>query len=129
MSLEYALVTSSSLPDQVKESVQYVAVDKPQWLDLVDYSQDIVSEDPEQEILFLIVAKGTAAQEKADAEREATRQARIGELEARETRLDDKEQTELAEAKAESERLQSEDARKRSLRDKSKSIFNALYNR
>ena len=129
MSLEYALVTSSSLPDEVKESAQYVEVDKTQWLDLVDYSNDIVEQDPEQRILFLIVAKGTAAQEKADKEQEAARTARIAELEARESRLSELEAQELADAKAESERLREEDAHKRSLRDKSKSIFNALYNR
>lgn len=129
MSLEYALVTSSSLPDQVKESSQFVAVDKTQWLDLVDYSQDIVTQDPAQQILFLIVAKGTPEQEAADKEREETRLARISELEARETRLTELEETELAEAKAEAARLQAEDALQRTLRDKSKSIFNALYNR
>ena len=129
MSLEYALVTSSSLPDQVKESAQYVEVDKTQWLDLVDYSNDIVQQDPEQRILFLIVAKGTAAQEQADKEKEAARAARIAELEARESRLSSLEAQELADAKAEAQRLKEEDERQRSLRDKSKSIFNALYNR
>ena len=129
MSLEYALVTSSSLPDQVKASQHFVEVDKPQWLDLVDYSQDIVKQDPEQSILFLIVAKGTAAQEQADREKEAARQARIDELEAREHRLSTKEQEELSEAKQEQARLKVEDEHQRELRDKSKSIFNALYNR
>ena len=66
MSLEYALVTSSSLPSKVKESDHYVEVDKAQWLDLVDYSQEIVNQDPDQKVLFLIVAKGTAEQEAAD---------------------------------------------------------------
>ena len=129
MSLEYALVTSSSLPDQVRESAQFLSVDKTQWLDLVDYSQDIVNQDSTQEILFLIVAKGTPEQEAADKAREEARVARITELEARETRLSELEEAELAEAKAESERLQAEDSKKRALRDKSKSIFNALYNR
>jgi len=129
MSLGYALVTSSSLPDQVKASDHFVEVDKTQWLDLVDYSQDIVKQDPDQTILFLIVAKGTAAQEQADREKEAARVARINELEARESALDQKELDELAEAKDEQERMQADSERKAALREKSKSIFNALYNR
>lgn len=129
MSLEYALVTSSSLPQQVKGSDHFVEVDKVQWLDLVDYSQDIVNQDPSQEILFLIVAKGTEAQEKADAEKEAARLARIKELEAREDRLSQRESEELASEKEEAAKRESEQQRKQTLRSKSKSIFNALYGR
>ena len=70
MSLSYALVTSSSLPREVRKSPHYVSVDKDQWLDLVDYSQDLVNHDPEQKVLFLIVAKGTPEQEEADALRD-----------------------------------------------------------
>tara|TARA_R110002012_G_scaffold198055_3_gene366756 strand:+ start:196 stop:537 length:342 start_codon:yes stop_codon:yes gene_type:complete len=108
MSLEYALVTSSSLPEKVKVSSNYVSVDRDQWLDLVEYSQGLVDKDDSQKILFLIVAKGTAEQEnldnQADAEESAER-ARLDRLE-----------------KEESER-------KTNLRSKSKSIFNALYGR
>lgn len=66
MNLDYALVTDSSLPEQVKESVNYVSLDKDQWLDLVDYTADIVNEDPSQRVLFLICARGTPEQEEAD---------------------------------------------------------------
>ena len=66
MDLDYALVTSSSFPDQVRESVNYVSLDKDQWLDLVEYSEVIVNEDEGQEVLFLICAKGTPEQEEAD---------------------------------------------------------------
>jgi len=66
MNLDYALVTDSSLPEQVKESVNYVSLDKDQWLDLVDYTADIVNEDPNQRVLFLICARGTPEQEEAD---------------------------------------------------------------
>ena len=108
MSLEYALVTSSSLPEKVKGSSNYVSVDRDQWLDLVEYSQGLVDQDKSQKVLFLIVAKGTVEQEAIDS--------KSGEKEM-----------------AEQERLEreiSEDAeRKTQLRSKSKSIFNALYGR
>ena len=108
MSLEYALVTSSSLPEKVKGSSNYVSVDRDQWLDLVEYSQGLVDQDKSQKVLFLIVAKGTVEQEAIDS--------KSGEKEM-----------------AEQERLEreiSEDTeRKTQLRSKSKSIFNALYGR
>ena len=115
MSLSYALVTSSSLPNEVRKSPHYVSVDKQQWLDLVDYSQDLVTHDPEQKVLFLIVAKGTEEQEAEDALREQA-------------------ETEKAEAQEESEQAQlerekNEQEQKVKLRSKSKSIFNALYGR
>jgi len=66
MNLDYALVTDSSLPEEVKGSVNYVSLDKDQWLDLVDYTADIVNEDDTQKVLFLICARGTPEQEEAD---------------------------------------------------------------
>ena len=88
MNLDYALVTDSSLPEQVKESVNYVSLDKDQWLDLVDYTAEIVNEDEEQKVLFLICARGTPEQEEADrlrkeeaAKEEAELYARLRDLE------------------------------------------------
>jgi len=108
MSLEYALVTSSSLPNKVKDSSNYMEVGKEQWLDLVDYSNDLVNADPSQKILFLIVAKGTAEQEAADNEaQEAIAQSKQEEIEEQQRAMEEK----------------------RLLRKKSKSIFNALYGR
>tara|TARA_R100000008_G_C3575499_1_gene165005 strand:+ start:1208 stop:1792 length:585 start_codon:yes stop_codon:yes gene_type:complete len=70
--LQYALVTSSALPEEIAESEQYVELEKTQWLDLIDYSEQLVKTDEDQEILFLIVAKGTQDQiEKDQARREA----------------------------------------------------------
>jgi hypothetical protein len=115
MSLNYALVTSSSLPNQIRKSPHYVSVDKDQWLDLVDYSQDLVNHDPDQKVLFLIVAKGTEEQEAADA-------ARTEEEEAAE-------QEEEAAQKAAREKAAEDQEKKVKLRSKSKSIFNALYGR
>jgi hypothetical protein len=115
MSLNYALVTSSSLPNEIRKSPHYVSVDKDQWLDLVDYSQDLVTHDPEQKVLFLIVAKGTEDQEAADAMR--TEEAAAAE-----------EEEEAAE-KAAREKAAEDQEKKVKLRSKSKSIFNALYGR
>ena len=126
MSLEYALVTDSSLPEEVQGSDHYVSVNKEQWLDLVDYSSDLVTQDPTQRILFLIVAKGTDEQEAADAaDREAVEAAalaRQNELQSTTTELEQLKQAALEKEKAAQEK-------RAELRQKSKSIFNALYGR
>ena len=80
MSLEYALITDSSLPIEVKESDYYVSVDKEQWIDLVDYSENLVNQDSSQKILFLIVAKGTAEQESEDSKRRQMEQQELDKL-------------------------------------------------
>jgi|TARA_Y100000289_G_scaffold62654_1_gene72132 hypothetical protein len=137
MSLEYALITDSSLPDEVKESEYYVAVDKKQWLDLVDYSEGLVNADPEQRILFLIVAKGTPEQEQADEERKraeelAEEERRRKEQAEREALMNQKTaaELELLEKEKEEEEAREKAAREKALlREKSKSIFNALYKR
>lgn len=135
--MEYALITDSSLPNEVKESDYYVAVDKKQWLDLVDYSEGLVDADPTQKILFLIVAKGTPEQEEADAERkrqeELEEQDRMRrEAEEREKLVNEKTaaELELMEKQKQEEEAKEKAARERALlREKSKSIFNALYKR
>jgi len=129
MSLEYALITDSSLPNAVKESEYYVSVDKKQWLDLIDYSEGIVDQDPNQKILFLIVAKGTPEQEAEDAKR------RQEEKEEKERLA--KEKLDLEKSLSEQERINQEKKaaealarqEQEDLRKKSKSIFNALYRR
>ena len=73
--VEYALVTSSALPGEIQESEHYVGLEKEQWLDLVDYSAELVETDEQQEILFLIVAKGTAEQQAEDDARRASKGA------------------------------------------------------
>lgn len=137
MSLDYALITDSSLPNTVKESEYYVTVDKKQWLDLVDYSEGLVNADPDQKILFLIVAKGTPEQEAADAERkrqqeleEEERQRKL--QEEREALVSEKTavELELLEKQRSEQEAQERAAREKALlREKSKSIFNALYKR
>jgi len=137
LSLDYALITDSSLPDEVKESEYYVAVDKKQWLDLVDYSEGLVNADPDQKILFLIVAKGTAEQQAADAERK--RQQELEEEEKQRKLEEEREslvsqktaaELELLEKQRAEQEAQERAAREKALlREKSKSIFNALYKR
>ncbi len=78
--LQYALVTSSALPNEIQESEHYIPIDKEQWLDLVDYSTEVVKTDEDQEILFLIVAKGTEEQQKKDDERRAQKEKERFEL-------------------------------------------------
>lgn len=122
MNLDYALVTSASLPDQVKESVNYVSLDKAQWLDLVDYSEQLALDDPDQKILLLICARGTAEQEEADRRQQQ-------ELEAMEAST--KEQLEEARRikEEQEQKLSAQEAKRAELRKKSKSIFNSLYGR
>tara|TARA_B100000214_G_C23845004_1_gene570642 strand:- start:17 stop:550 length:534 start_codon:yes stop_codon:yes gene_type:complete len=78
--LKYALVTSSALPNEIKESDHYIDLEKEQWLDLIDYSTEVVKTDENQEILFLIVAKGTSEQQAEDDARRAKRDAERLEL-------------------------------------------------
>lgn len=126
MSLDYALITSSSLPDEIKSSDYYVEVDKQQWLDLIEYSEDLVDSDPTQKVLFLIVAKGTPEQEKADAEK---KQAKILELEKLKREKDNAQQQLTEKEMAEQALREAEQKSRDSLRKKSESIFNALYKR
>lgn len=120
MNLDYALVTSASLPDQVKGSANYVELDKSQWLDLVDYSEELAGTDPDQQILLLICARGTAEQEEADTLRQQ-------ELESMENTTREKleEAERLKREREENDRQLRSDREK--LRQKSKSIFHALY--
>jgi hypothetical protein len=126
LSLEYALITDSCLPEEVKKSEYFVAVDKKQWLDLIDYSEGLVDADPNQKVLFLIVAKGTPEQEEEAARKKAERQQEWEKLNAEK---EGAEQQLLAKELAEKERLKREREEKTKLRKKSESIFNALYHR
>lgn len=126
LSLEYALVTDSCLPEEVKKSEYFVAVDKKQWLDLIDYSEGLVNADPNQKVLFLIVAKGTPEQEEEAAQKKAEQQREWQKLNAEK---EGAEQQLLAKELAEKERLKREQEERAELRKKSESIFNALYHR
>ena len=114
------------MPEEVKKSEYFVAVDKKQWLDLIDYSEGLVDADPNQKVLFLIVAKGTPEQEEEAARKKAQRQQEWERLNAEK---EGAEQELLAKELAEKERLKREQEEKTKLRKKSESIFNALYHR
>lgn len=122
MSLEYALVTSSSLPNKVRESDYYTEVDKAQWLDLVDYCQTLNAQDPNQSVSFLIVAKGTEEQESADQARRESEAAAVASKSEREKAA-------TAEHKAADLAASAARREQQKLRERSKSIFNALYRR
>jgi hypothetical protein len=129
VSLEYALITDSSLPIEVKESDYYVSVDKEQWIDLVDYSENLVNQDSSQKILFLIVAKGTAEQESEDSRRREIEQQELNRLSEEKKSLEHS-LSEQDRAKQEQDELAAQNRLDREdLRSKSKSIFNALYRR
>ena len=87
--VEYALVTSSALPSEIQASEHYISLDKPQWLDLGDYSADLVNSDENQEILFLIVAKGTSEQQAEDDARRAQKKKAFLDLESGKEELND----------------------------------------
>lgn len=133
MDLEYALVTSSSLPDQVRESQYYATLNKEQFLDLVDYSEVLVTEDKTQKVLLLMVAKGTEEQSEEDLRRK--REAELALKRAADSQAENLSRAEataakLAREKAELEATSAEDeARRKSLRERSRSIINGLYNR
>ena len=120
MNLEYALVTSTSLPDQVKDSTNYVSLDKAQWMDLVDYSEDLVNEDPEQRVLLLVCARGTAEQEEAD-------KLKSQELSTMESETRRKLEEADALKRSREEEMAARQSNRADLRKKSKSLFNALY--
>ena len=127
MSLEYALITSSSLPSEVKSSEYYVSVDKTQWLDLIEYSEGLVNSDPSQKVLFLIVAKGTPEQEAEDERRRQEKLAEVEEFNRSKLEMEKSiaEQNALEEARRLQAKEQSEKDKQRSkeLRAKSKIYF------
>ena len=133
MDLEYALVTSSSLPDQVRESDYFTTLSKAQFLDLVDYSEVLVGEDSTQKVLLLMVAKGTPEQEAEDEDRrKREKEAEATARATQEAALSEAEASRAALAEAEAERIKmeaEEQGRRKALRDRSKAIMNGLYNR
>tara|TARA_R110001592_G_scaffold130031_5_gene343060 strand:- start:13401 stop:13781 length:381 start_codon:yes stop_codon:yes gene_type:complete len=126
MSLEYALITDSSLPEEVKGSEHYISVDKKQWLDLIDYSEGLVESDSDQRVLFLIVAKGTPEQEAEDKERKRKEKEEWDNLYTEKSAA---ENALLSKEQEEKNRLKLQAQEKSKLREKSESIFNALYRR
>jgi hypothetical protein len=126
MSLEYALITDSSLPEEVKDSEHYISVDKKQWLDLIEYSEGLIESDPDQRVLFLIVAKGTPEQEAEDRERKRKEKEEWENLHKEKSEA---QRELLSKEQEEKDRLELQAQEKSKLRERSESIFNALYRR
>ena len=122
MDLEYALVTSSSLPDKVKTSKNYLEVDKDQWYDLVEYSKKLKAHSEKEKVLVLIVAQGTPEQQEEERRQEEEEAKRIAALE-KQSEEAEREKLIQQELKEKEER---EAAR---LRASSREILNALYGR
>jgi DNA-directed RNA polymerase specialized sigma subunit len=104
--LDFALVTSDSLPKKIKSWDSYEELSKEQFLDLVEYSKELLEDNPEHEILFLVVAKG-------DDDKEMEEDTRIKGLEE-----------ELAKN---NEKKIVEDSKRNEIRERSKKILNSLY--
>lgn len=104
--IDFALVTSESLRQRIKSWNSFEDLSEDQFIDLIDYSKELVKEDPSHEILFLVVAKGVDEKEK-------------------------QEEKELTELKSELEQAEKEkyasSKKKSELREKSKQILNSLY--
>ena len=104
--LDFALVTSDSLPKRIMSWDSYEALSEDQFIDLIDYSKELMGQDPNHEILFLVVAKG-------NDEKENEEELKMKKLEE-----------ELAEA----EKLKEvQNTKNNELRERSKKILNSLY--
>jgi hypothetical protein len=105
-SVDFALITSDSLMDKVPSWESYQTLDESQFLDLVDYSKELVNSSGDHRITFLVVAEG------------------VDQTEAEEAAL----LAEQAKLHKEIEEQQLEKGKKRgALRERSKSILNSIY--
>lgn len=106
--INFALVTSDSLMDRIISWESYKSMDQDQYLDLIDYSKELVSSDEDHKITFLVVAEGVdqVEEEEVNLKKEAEEEIVRGEI--------------LKEKKLK----QSE-----SLRNNSKDILNSIYGR
>jgi len=72
--INFALITSDSLRENVKSWDSYQDLDQDQFLDLIDYSKDLIDQDSAHEIMFLVVAKGEDSKVSKEKEKEAANQ-------------------------------------------------------
>lgn len=122
MELEYALVTSSALPEKVRESSNFLEVEEKQWLDLVEYSKKLEAENEQEKVMVLIVAQGTPEQQEQERKEEEREKARIAELE-------EKEQATEREKLIQKELQEKQNRENARLRARSREIMNAIYGR
>ena len=78
MEVEYGLVTSSALPDKIRDSENFLEVDASQWFDLVEYSKKLEPLKESEKVMVLCVAHGTPEQEARERERECQRTLKKG---------------------------------------------------
>jgi hypothetical protein len=104
--IKFALVTSNTLAEKIQNWESYEVLEQEQYLDLIDYSKELIRESVNHEITFLVVAKGSDAEE----DREGEKQKDL------EKALEDK-------------KVKDETSKERmgELREKSKNILNSLY--
>jgi len=102
--INFALVTSDSLMNRVPSWESFQSMNQDQYLDLIDYSKDLVESNKDHKITFLVVAEG------------------IDQIEEEETAL--KEEAEL------NKKLEEQASEQAStLRENSKNILNSIYGR
>ena len=104
--INFALVTSNSLMDRVVSWESYQSMDQAQYLDLIDYSKELVDSDDDHKITFLVVAQGVdqVEDEEGNLRKEAEEEA------VRNKILEEERETEA-----------------KSLRKNSKNILNSIY--
>jgi len=122
MEVEYGLVTSSALPDKIRESDNFLEVDSSQWHDLVEYSQKLEPLNENEKVMVLVVAHGTPEQEAREKEKEKAEKEKLA-------RMEQKEIEEQREGLINQEIQEKENREKARLRARSREIMNALYGR
>jgi hypothetical protein len=104
--IDFALITSNSLMGKIPSWESYQSMSEDQYLDLIDYSKELIASDADHRITFLVIAEGVDAVEEQEEE----------------------EKTELVSQKEQLENEKLEQSKlKESLRNKSRSILNSIY--
>jgi len=102
--INFALVTSNSLMNKITSWNSYQSMDQSQYLDLIDYSKELINSDPSHKISFLVIAQGSdEVEEQEEKAREEAQQALMKEKEMQE--------------------------KSNALRTNSKNILNSIYGR
>jgi uncharacterized protein YdaU (DUF1376 family) len=122
MEVEYGLITSSAVPEQLRASKSFMEVDKNQWYDLVDYAKSLDPTKESEKVMVLVVAHGTPEEEAAEQKRLEKEAAEVARLKA-------EEQKNIQQKQSEQEKQESEQREQSRLRARSKEILNALYGR
>ena len=97
--LNFALVTSNSLMDKIPSLSSYQRIEEDQYIDLINYSKELIVQDDNHKITFLVIAQG----------------------------IDGKEEEEFEEIKNQKIEAENQKVYRESLRDKSKSMLNSIY--